>query len=144
MNRRHFFRQAAALATVPLTGFGLTACSEVQPARLALNETHCEYCKAAITQRPFAAQVRDAGGATHFFDDFGCAVRWIQGQDLPESRLHFWVMDYHGGYWVDAFKAHYHGGTPSPQGYNLTASTIPGGPDMSYPAARDAVLARPA
>jgi len=142
MNRRHFFRQAAGLAALPLTGLALTACNSVEPGKLVLGESICEHCQNVIAQKAFAAQLRDAAGDYHVFDDFGCAVRWIREQKLAEETLTFWVMDHRGGYWIDAFKAHYHGGETSPRGYNLAAATVPGNGGIDYAAARDQVLSR--
>jgi len=143
MNRRHFFRQTAGLVVLPLTGFALGGCGSPKPAELAWGEASCEYCRQSITDKRFAAQIRDGDGASHFFDDVGCAVRWIRAKTLPEHTLGFWVMDFRGGYWVDAFKAHYHDGETSPKGYNLAASAIPGNGGRDFAEAKAYALARP-
>jgi hypothetical protein len=143
MNRRHFFRQAAGLAALPLTGWALSGCSSPEPGNVSLGESTCEYCRQVIKDKRFAAQIRDAEGAQHLFDDFGCAVRWMQAQTQAEDSMMFWVMDYRGGYWINAFKAHFHGGKASPKGYDLAAATVPGNGGRDYAAARAYVLARP-
>lgn len=142
MDRRHFFRRAAALACVPLGGSLLSACGGPSPAEVAVGEARCAFCDRIISARPFAAQIVDGAGATRFFDDFGCAVHWIGQQQVAEHSLTFWVMDYKGGYWIDAYTAVYSAGPQSPRGYNLVASTIPGMGELSYAEARDKARAQ--
>jgi hypothetical protein len=144
MNRRHFFRQSAGLALWPLVAGGLSACGRDTPLEVKLGESHCAYCDSVIADARFAAQVRVPAGDHHLFDDFGCALRWIKDQTLPEHTVAFWVMDHRGGYWVDAFTAHYYPDTPSPQGYDLAASTVPAEGQLDFAEAKARVLARPA
>ena len=142
MNRRHFFRQVAALAALPLAGHTLTGCSRAAPVEVTWGESRCAVCNMVIAEKRFAAQIRDAAGAHHLFDDVGCAIRWLEDRALAEDAVSFWVIDYKGGYWVDAFSAHYLSGKKSPMGYDLVASTVPGEGDLAYAQARDRVLAR--
>jgi len=144
MNRRHFFRHAAALALLPLGASLLAGCSKYEPMPLDAGEAECPVCKMKINERPFAAQIRDRSGTYHFFDDFGCAVHWIQARQLSEDELAFWVVDYRGNYWIDARKALYKQGPQSPHGFNLAASTIPGTGDLDYAAAKAFALSKPA
>jgi len=144
MNRRHFFRRVSAFALLPLGAGVLSACSKHEPMKLDEGQAECPVCRMKITARPFAAQIRDKTGAYHFFDDFGCAVHWIKAQQLPEHELSFWVIDYKGGYWIDAKRAVYQQGPQSPHGFNLAASTIPQTGELDYAAAKAAALALPA
>ncbi len=141
MNRRHFFRQAAGLAALPLAGFSLSGCSQAAPVDVKWGESTCAVCNMVIAEKRFAAQIRDAAGKHHLFDDVGCGIRWLKTQGVPEDKVSFWVMDYRGGYWVDAFKAQYLPGKPSPMGYDLAALTVPG-EGIPFSQARDRVLAK--
>jgi len=144
MNRRHFFRRAALVALLPMGAVALSACSKYEPMKLELGEAECPVCRMKITERPFAAQIRDKAGTYHFFDDFGCAVHWIKAQQLPEHELTLWVIDHKGGYWIDARRAVYMEGPQSPHGFNLAASAIPKTGDLDYQAAKALALSKPA
>lgn len=144
MLRRHFFRHALGLALMPAGATLLSACSKHDPMPLKDGEAVCPVCRMTVTARPFAAQIRDKAGTYHFFDDFGCAVHWIKTQQVPEHELTFWIIDYKGGYWIDARRAVYMQGPESPHGFNLAASTIPKTGDLDYDAAKAIALARPA
>ena len=146
MSRRHFFRQIGALAAVPLAGSLLTACGpddpNTGPVEVKWDRDPCERCNMVLSDRHYAAQIRDPQKVPHKFDDFGCAIIVMRDKGWPEDQIEFWVTDFKTGQWINAFKARYFGGKMTPMGYGLGATTIPNPGDMSYEEAKQNVLAR--
>ena len=52
----------------------VVACSggRPEPIEFTLNEENCSFCRMAVSQREFAAQVVTAAGAFDTFDDIRC------------------------------------------------------------------------
>ena len=86
----------------------VVACSggRPEPIEFTLNEENCSFCRMAVSQREFAAQVVTAAGAFDTFDDIGCLRDWIKEQHPPETAGIF-VVDYEKGHWIDARTASY-------------------------------------
>jgi len=149
MNRRQAFRPLAGLAAWPwLAGASLTltACSGRDagrgPVEIVWDRDTCERCRMVISDRFHAAQIRDAEGRPHRFDDVGCAVFWSQEHALTGSEPEFWVADFRSRAWVDARQARYVGGRSTPMGYGYGATLDATGPSLTLADARAAILAR--
>ncbi len=86
----------------------LTACTAgpPEPIEITLNEENCSFCRMAVSQREFAAQVVTVTGAFDTFDDIGCLRDWIKEHHPPEASGIF-VVDYQTGQWIDARTASY-------------------------------------
>ena len=124
------FRSAASVVLLVI----VIACSkgpETGPGEIRWDRASCERCIMSVSDRHFSAQVRGgpAGSKTrlYFFDDFGCAVLWLQEQPWQEDpRTEFWVTDAKTGQWLDARTAGYGTGFITPMDFGLGA----GSPDM--------------
>lgn len=100
-------------------------------------------CHMVISDRLFAAQIRETGGAVRKFDDIGCAVFWLARQAFDEQTpgLEFWVADHRTGKWLDARQAVYLEGPKSPMRYRFgaVAGMEPGA--VPYAAMKEKILA---
>ena len=116
---------AALLAVV----IAVAACSnepETGPVPVRWDKVTCARCIMAVSDHDYSAQIRggEAGRKTkvYFFDDFGCAVLWLEQQPWRDDpRTEMWVTDYRDGTWIDAFKAFYVPGKVTPMDYGLGA-----------------------
>jgi hypothetical protein len=72
----------------------------------------------AIGEPQHAAQIRDAKGELHRFDDIGCAVLWLDAQQDSDVPGGFWVGSRENG-WLEAAAAGYIGGQQTPMGYGF-------------------------
>jgi hypothetical protein len=99
-----------------------------------------------ISDRQFAAQIRDPMKKVLKFDDFGCAVFWKEHQSWSDADIEFWAVDSRaepaGSQWIDARKAAFVGGKRSPMGYGF--AVVPAGTTeaVPYAEARKAILAK--
>lgn len=122
----------AACSGEPLSG----------PVDIKWDRDVCERCKMVISDRQYAAQVRDPNKKVHKFDDFGDAIFFLEHQTWPAQGIEFWVADMHSNHWLDARKAHYLGGKRTPMGYGYGALAEPSPGTVSYDEARRAILAK--
>ena len=93
----------------------LAACSgepPTGPVKVKWDRDQCERCRMVVSDPYHAAQIRQPAGQgrtkVYRFDDFGCAVIWLDKQswrDVP--GVEFWVTDHRSGDWIDARKAWY-------------------------------------
>lgn len=138
MKRRDFLATLPAAAAGPYlaaalggTGIlGLAGCSQEAlsgPAEIKWDRDTCVRCSMVIGDKRFAAQVRDPNRKVSKFDDIGCALFWLAHQPFNEQSagLEFWVGEAQAPIstvnWLDARKARYQSGRPSPMGYNFSA-----------------------
>ncbi|HNK04295.1 MAG TPA: protein NosL [Accumulibacter sp.] len=101
-------------------------------------------CGMVISDRRFAAQIRDPAGKVWKFDDIGCAVFWLARQPFDENaaRLEYWVADQRTLAWLDARQAHYLAGRKSPMGYQFAAQANAEDGSLSYGEMKQRILAR--
>ncbi len=107
----------------------LAACSggqETGPGEVRWDKVSCERCIMSVSDRHFSAQVR--GGPSerktklHFFDDFGCAVLWLDEQPWRDDpRTEIWVTDSGTGEWLDARASGFRTGFITPMDFGLGA-----------------------
>lgn len=101
----------------------LVGCGGVpEPVEIVLNEDACSYCRMAVSQREFAAEVLTREGRVEVFDDIGCLVDWLAERGRPERSGAF-VVDYESGDWLAAEEAVYVRSTElqTPMGHGLVA-----------------------
>jgi copper chaperone NosL len=128
----------------------LAACSggpETGPGEVRWDKVACERCIMSLSDRHYSAQVRGgpAGKKTrlHFFDDFGCAVLWLQEQPWNEDpRTELWVNDEESGEWLDARAASYRTGRITPMDFGLGAGTGDSGEALTFDQAVQEVVER--
>jgi nitrous oxide reductase accessory protein NosL len=153
IDRRRFVAALPALAAGPYLGATLgtvlTGCSSEPlkgPAEIKWDRDVCARCSMVISERGYAAQIRDPMKKVHKFDDFGCAIFWKEHQTFSDAEIEFWAADARtepgGSKWLDARQAAYLPNKRSPMGYGF-AAVAAGTPDtVSYADARKAVLAK--
>ncbi|MDD5404154.1 MAG: protein NosL [Sulfuricella sp.] len=114
------------------------------PVEVKWDRDTCVRCSMALSDRRFAAQVR--GGPKHQafkFDDFGCAVFWLQDKPWADDpATEFWIMDMRSGKWIDARKAYYRPNNTTPMAYGFGAVALPEPGAVSFEDARKQILAK--
>jgi len=149
MNRRHCFRALTGLALWPWIGgatLTLTGCGGRDPGKGAIeiiwDRDPCERCRMIISDRFHAAQIRDADGKIHLFDDVGCAFFWSEQHGLTDRETEFWITDFRAHQWIDARQAQYVGGRTTPMGYGFGGTLEPIESSLTLADARARILAR--
>ena len=101
MNRFAFFAVFVTLMIV-------TSCTpgEPEPVEIVLNEENCSFCRMAVSEREFAAEVVTVSGSLDTFDDIGCLVKWMK-EHQPPARAGVFVVNYEDGSWIPARAAAY-------------------------------------
>lgn len=157
MDRRRFVSTLPALAAGPYLGATLGAvlsgCNSeplTGPVEIKWDRDVCTRCSMVISDRHFAAQIRDPMKKVFKFDDFGCAVFWKEHQTFSDAEIEFWAANSAhnaadaaaGGKWLDARKANYVGGkrTPMLYGFGAVGEAVPG--SVSYAEAKKLILAK--
>lgn len=155
MKRRGFLRAIPAAAAgsclLPALGSGvgvwLAGCQgEPASGPVSVNwdrETDPR-CGMVISDRRFAAEIRDPEGKVWKFDDIGCAMFWLSQRAFNEAtpRTEYWVADYRSGDWLDARQAYYLQGRKSPMGYHFAALAEPEAETLTYQEMKRRILAR--
>ena len=126
---------------------GLSACSGDAdgPKEVKWDRDACERCRMVLSDRYSSAQIRylPAGKKrpqVAMFDDFGCAVLWLQDQPWRDDpSIRFWVTDHRTGEWINARQATYLPGQMTPMEYGLGAQLDWQEGGLSYAQARQHV-----
>jgi nitrous oxide reductase accessory protein NosL len=149
IDRRRFVSALPALAAGPYLGVVLAGCSSeplTGPARINWDRDVCVRCSMVISDRHFAAQIRDPMKKVLKFDDFGCAVFWKEHQTWSDAEIEFWAADSSGDVgdtkWLDARKAGYVSGKRTPMLYGFAAVNENAAGAVSYADARKQILAK--
>ncbi|MBN9422411.1 MAG: protein NosL [Candidatus Accumulibacter sp. 66-26] len=164
MKRREFLGALPLAATGPYLagtlggglGLLLAGCGGEAlkgPVAIKWDRDTCERCRMVISEKRFAAQVRDQNRKVHKFDDIGCAVFWLAHQPFNEQSAgtEYWVADYAGASanpgaadvsWLDARQALFADGKKSPMGYNFGAYAEATAEAISYTEMKKRVLSR--
>lgn len=93
------------------------------PRPLVVGEDSCDFCKMAISDPRFGAEVRTSTGRLVTFDAVECVAGYV-GAATDKSRIvGIWVADYNGGPMVPADSALFvsGGSLHSPMGRQLTS-----------------------
>jgi nitrous oxide reductase accessory protein NosL len=95
---------------------------DMSPKDIKLDRDVCAYCKMVISSANYAAQIVMKDGKHYFFDDIGCALKWLDLQDIEaQNEAFIYVADFKSTEWVDAKKAHYVSGANSPMHFGFAA-----------------------
>jgi nitrous oxide reductase accessory protein NosL len=134
--------RAARAVALGLVFALLAACGEGAsgPARIAFGRDACDHCGMAISERRYAVQVRRGPNVARF-DDFGCAVLWLDRHGEADVT-EIWAMDSVREDWIEARTAFYRPNqrTPMAYGFGAVGEAAPG--DLDFEAARRAILER--
>jgi len=130
--------RAAALVALMLAG----ACSEPisGPVRIVWGRHACDHCGMAITEQAYAAEVRVGPRDVKRFDDFGCAVAWLESRGGPGAATEFWVMDPERADWIDALQAFYRPDQRTPMAYGFAATQTQTPDSVDFETARRIIL----
>lgn len=66
----------------------------------------CTFCRMAVSDTHFAAEVVARGEEPRFFDDIGCLAGWLKDARAPDGAIAF-VADHRTARWVRAETAVY-------------------------------------
>ncbi len=79
---------------------------QIEPVALA-PEDMCAYCKMAISEKRYAAELIDSEGQAFKFDDIGCMVNFIKSRKNTTKVVAYFVMDFDERQWTKADDAYY-------------------------------------
>lgn len=102
----------------------LAACSsgEIQPVAIEDSDM-CSFCRMAISEKRFAAEIIDIDEKVYKFDDIGCMLRYKQASGDKLKPAAEFVTDYDSRDWIRAEKAFYTRSATikTPMGSNIVA-----------------------
>ena len=78
----------------------------VEPVGIA-PEDMCSYCKMAISEKQYAAELIDAEGQPSKFDEIGCMLNFVKKRSVSVPAASFFVMDFDQRQWIKADSAYY-------------------------------------
>ncbi len=113
-----FWRSAGARCLPRSTGlfaaalivcfFLLVNCQTRKLAPVALApEDMCSYCKMAISEKRYAAELIDREGQVFKFDDIGCMANFIESKERNANTVVYFVTDFDERQWIKAEDAYY-------------------------------------
>jgi len=122
----------------------VSACSEPStgPIRIVWGRDACEHCGMSISEQTFAAEVRVGPRDVMRFDDFGCAVAWLESKGGPGAATEFWVMDQGRAEWIDARQSFFRPNQRTPMAYGFAAVQRQTPDSVDFETARRAILER--
>jgi len=80
--------------------------SGIEPVTLS-SEDMCSYCKMAISEKRYAAELIDSEGQAFKFDDIGCMANFIKNKKDPAKTSASFAMDFNERQWIRAEDAFY-------------------------------------
>ena len=102
----------------------LAGCSagEIQPVAIEDSDM-CSFCRMAISEKQFAAEIIDVDEKVYKFDDIGCMLRYKQASGEKLKPAAEFVTDYESREWIRAEKAFYARSATikTPMGSNIVA-----------------------
>ena len=75
-----------------------------EPVSLLPNDM-CDYCRMAISEKRYAAELINTEGQAFKFDDIGCMTNFVRKNTLKASA--YFVMDFDERQWLKAEDAYY-------------------------------------
>ena len=125
LERLRFELIAAVIVAVLLMGCGQR--STTGAGEIHWDRQTCERCQMVISERRHAVQIRELGARRmHAFDDLGCALLWLDEQQLlpgSEGGPEVWAMDSTASDWIDAREAQFEAGLTTPMAYGFGVAT---------------------
>jgi copper chaperone NosL len=80
--------------------------SKFKPVAIA-PEDMCAYCKMAISEKRYAAELIDSEGQAFKFDDIGCMLNFTKSKKTTAKIVAYFVMDFDERQWTKAEGAYY-------------------------------------
>ncbi len=102
------FGSLNVVSRIVIAGIFLASCqkSMIGPVALA-PEDMCAYCKMAISEKRYAAELIDSEGQAFKFDDIGCMANFIKSKKNTTKIVAYFVMDFDERQWTKADDAYY-------------------------------------
>ncbi len=113
----------ATLGLMLLTGCDSTPADG--PKEVRWDRDFCESCRMLLSDRHYAAQILDAKGKYHLFDDPGEMLLAFATKYKKDSAAKLYVTDSKSGKWLDARSASYTSGHLTPMGFGYGANEKP-------------------
>lgn len=98
---------------------------EKTPLEFKDNSVQCPQCHMYLMGKKHSAQIITRDLKTHFFDDIGCAVLWLEEQKIELETVVFWIMSNDTNRYTDALKAFYSVNDTTPMHYGFGAYEQP-------------------
>lgn len=90
------------------------------------NEVQCPQCNMFLVEKEHTAQAITAENKTHFFDDPGCLVLWIEDNHKQDDKeIVKWVFALDSKKWINALDAFYSINEKTPMNYGFGAYEKP-------------------
>jgi copper chaperone NosL len=102
------FVTVSVVSWIVIAGMFLASCQKniIEPVALA-PEDMCAYCKMAISEKRYAAELIDSEGQAFKFDDIGCMVNFINARKNTTKVVAYFVMDFDERQWTRAQGAYF-------------------------------------
>src|ERR1700687_4734059 len=93
---------------IVIAGIFLASCQRSMNGPVAIApDDMCAYCKMAISEKRYAAELIDSEGQAFKFDDIGCMVNFIKAKKNTTKIVAHFVMDFDERQWIKADDAYY-------------------------------------
>jgi hypothetical protein len=94
---------------------------EQKPLSYEDNSVQCPQCNMFLVGKKDTAQIITNDHKTHFFDDVGCAILWLEEQNIEPKSIKFWVYTRDTKKYVLAIDAFYSKIDDTPMKYGFSA-----------------------
>lgn len=94
---------------------------EKLPLEVKDNTVQCPQCNMFLVGKDFTAQIITSDNKTHFFDDPGCAVLWIEEHKVNLNDIVFWVYTLDTKKWIHVQDAYFSISDITPMRYGFGA-----------------------
>ena len=90
-----------------------------EPLEFKDNTIQCPQCNMFLVGKKYTAETVTSDGKTHFFDDVGCMVMWVEKNAKEDTNLVGWVYTLDSNKWIKSDSAFYsiNDGTPMHYGF---------------------------
>jgi hypothetical protein len=97
-----------------------------EPLEFKDNQIQCPQCNMFLVGKKYTAETVTSDGKTHFFDDPGCLVLWVEENVKDDKSLVSWVYTLDTNKWVKANSAFYsiNDSTPMHYGFGAYESSV--------------------
>ncbi len=88
------------------SAFCLTGCGKpnFEPVEIAA-EDMCAFCKMAISEKRYAAELLNHDGDVFKFDDIGCLANYVAEKQVGDSVAAYYIVDFDSNQWLKAEEA---------------------------------------
>jgi len=95
--------------------------SKKVPLEFKDHTVQCPQCHMYLMGTKHSVQIITNDLKTHFFDDMGCAIVWLNEQKIESQTITLWIFSIDTNRYIDAFKAFYSINDTTPMHYGFGA-----------------------